>query len=283
MKSAIFFNVAIYLACTAPAMASKTVCANGAEPHLVITTGQGPMVARLLETAAPRTVRRLANLVEGPVFHPEILADAQDMPAVGYYDGLAFNYTQAHVEIVTDVRPPGDLIRIDTELDAGALGLDRERIENSGKAMDLAQHELSPAYKRVLKSGRVHPQLKAWMEKLYGTHDASFLVGVSRQEINEAMGYTYQDGLDSQPVTRGALMLKPLSPRVASARLSIALADMPQRTGRWMVVGRIVEGLETAQEISVRQLADPAFVRSRNQPANPVRIESIRLDCRNPR
>ncbi len=273
-------SIALCFAAGTSVRASEPLCAGGGEPHLVITTNQGAIVARLIEQAAPRAVRRLVRLAAGPVFAPELFAGQDKTPAVGYYDGLSFVYAQPHVEIGTGIRPPGELVEIETEIDAAALGLGQQLVEDAGKAMDVAQHELAPAYKRTVKSGKVHPRLKEWMDRLYESHDAAFLVGISQQQINEALGYVYQEGLASLPVTRGALMLRPLSPRVSSARLHIALVDLPQRTGRWMVVGHVVEGLENAQAISVGPLADPGVTRSRHRPLNPVPIESIRLDCR---
>ena len=280
-------SFAVLLACCSnlvespdDAQGQDAVCASGTEAHLVIATAEGSIVARLLESAAPQAVRQLSSLLKEPTSGSGAPVGSETVRAGGYYDGLTFIESRPHVEIATDVRESETPLEIPTQIDAVALGLDRQRIDNAGRAMDLAQRELAPAYKRMLGAGSMNPRLQEWMDRLHSTHDASFLVGVSQQEINEALGYVYQEGLESEPVTEGALMLKPLSPRVASARLSIALTDIPQRTGRWMVVGRVVEGLETAKDISARPLADPATVRSRTQPRDPVLIESIRLDCR---
>ena len=278
MKS-VWISLALVLALRPAWAFAEAPCAEGS-PHLVMETTRGTMVVRLLEDAAPGAVRRLARLAEGPVFAEEIFAGQDEVPRVGYWDGLHFGHTQPHVEIITDVRPPGDLVEIETELDAVPLGLDEQRVADPGEAMDIAQFELVPTYKGRLRSGKIHPRLREWVDRLHRSHDAGFLVDVSRQEINEALGYVYQEGLASEPVTRGAVLLHPLSPRWASARLSIVLANIPQRTGRSMVVGRVVEGLAVAQEISVQPLADPALVRSRYRPVDPVRIETVRLDCR---
>lgn len=270
---------ALLLSLEITTVSAEALCEGNAEPHLVITTEQGTITARLIEPAAPSAIHRLVRLAEGPTFHPEIFAGQEERAAAGYYDGLTFIHAQPHVEIVTGVRPPGELIEIETELDGVALGLDRQRIQTAGEAMDVAQREIAPAYKKVVRSGTMNARLKEWAERLYSTHDARFLIGVSQLEINEALGYVYEQGLESQPVTRGALMLMPLTPRTASARLGIALADMPQRTGRVMVIGHVIEGLDTVQAISVRPLADPGRVHDRHRPVDPVRIESVRLDC----
>jgi hypothetical protein len=70
-------------------------------------------------------------------------------------------------------------------------------------------------------------------------------------------------------------MLQPVSPTSASARLSILLADIPERTGKWMVIGRVTRGIDVAQEISVRpRIKDRRF---QYQPVEPVVIERVLL------
>jgi len=70
--------------------------------------------------------------------------------------------------------------------------------------------------------------------------------------------------------------LRPVSPTVASMRLSIAITDMPQRTGRWMVIGRVVEGMETAEEISIQKLKGQGTPEAKNlEPLEPVVIDRV--------
>lgn len=261
---------------------AEPLCPAGSQPHFVIGTARGPIVARLFEEAAPATVRGLVRLAQEPTFDREVAAGQHKAPraAAGYYDGLAFVTTRPHFEIITGVRPSGDPVEFELEIDAAALGLDRRRIESAARAMDIAQRELAPAYKARLRSGEVEPRLAEWMERLHTRHDAAFLVGVSRLEINQALGYRYKNGLASRPALRGALLLRPLSPRQAGARLSILLADQPELDGKAVVVGQVVAGLDTAQAISTAPLADPGLVQQRHHPVAPVSIEKIRLDCR---
>lgn len=113
MKLPILLSTVLYLASGAPVSESPSLCAGGATPHIVIATDQGKIVARLLEAAAPGAVRRLARLVDGPVFHSEIFEGQEVVPTVGYYDGLSFVHTQPHIEIGTDTRRPGDLLEIE--------------------------------------------------------------------------------------------------------------------------------------------------------------------------
>jgi hypothetical protein len=138
-----------------------------------------------------------------------------------------------------------------------------------------------PAVNRTKRKGDTDARLEDWMTKWRATDNASFLVGKSRKEINEALGYPYSKGLDSRPVTKGSLTLQPESPGRASARLGIALSDLPIRLGRQMVIGRVTSGLELADDISIRALAVPPGMRSLDfKPKDPVAVGSVQLLCR---
>lgn len=261
-------------------VSGETICSGDLRPYLVFETKDGAIVAELFEAAAPRSVRRLVALVVGE--ETGIGADPSGDRAqqIGYYDGLTFNYTKPHVEIITAEKEAPEKILIEKELDAQALGLHERRVESAGEAMDIFQLELFPAYNKVKKSGRAMPQMKQWLEQWESSGSADFLVGVSRQEINEAIGYVYQSGLESRPVEKGSLALRPASSTHSTPRLSIALRDLPERTGRHVVIGKITEGLELADDISIRPLdVEPGFRSYDNAPRNPVVIESVRLKC----
>ena len=119
------------------------------------------------------------------------------------------------------------------------------------------------------------------MEKWKKAYNPDFLIGVSKKEINAAQGYIYKTGLDSKPVTRGAVVLKPVAPHIASTRLSIILQDMPNQTGKWMVIGRVIEGLDLADTISIQPQVTPRHVKPRvHAPLNPTVIDSIKFSCR---
>jgi cyclophilin family peptidyl-prolyl cis-trans isomerase len=245
---------------------SGGLCAGSESSYLVFVTDEGSIVAELYESAAPRTLRQLADLIRNPE------------PAAS---SLTFNYTHAHIEIYAEPLRSKESLLLPNEIDAEALGLDQVRISDAGEAMDVFQQELIPAYNRVKGGGKFHPKLREWMTKWRETMDASFLVGASRKEILEAMGYVYTERLDSRPVTKGALTLEPDSPTHAVARFGIALSDLPTRLGRQMVIGRIVEGLELSDNISTRPLDVPPGVRSLDYaPKDPIVIRSLRLECR---
>lgn len=255
-------------------------CASG-KPVLTLRTREGTIAIELLPRAAPRAVARLAELARGPLFNPALLPDGEDAEAPGFFDGLRFDYTHPQVEIVTESRAPERLFELAAEIDAESLGLHEKKIASAGEAMDIFQQELTVQFRERGKDpAAVTPILREWLTRFSESYDPGFLVGVSRKEVNQALGYVYESGLESRPAMAGAVLLKATAPGRAGMRLAILLADQPRRTGREMVVGRVTGGLDLARGISVRPLLVPPELRDRRyRPADPVVIERARVGC----
>jgi cyclophilin family peptidyl-prolyl cis-trans isomerase len=248
----------------------------GEQPHLVMETASGTIEIRLFEDAAPAAVQRMIEAIQGPIFNTLIFGE-QD---VGYYDGLAIDYTRPRIEVRVTERRPSGLIELPTQIDADALGLDDARITDIDDAVDVMQFQLIKAYNETKQGGERSVVLNQWLDQWFEKKDASFLIGESRKKINESLGYVYQTGLASRPMLKGAVALKPISPDTASMTLSILLADADERTGKWMVVGEVVRGLDIVEEISIQPLREPAHVRSRTYvPFEPLVIRSARVRC----
>ena len=75
--------------------------------------------------------------------------------------------------------------------------------------MDVLQRELLVAFARNGKRVEAGTPLASWLATWYRTRDPAFLVGTSRQAINEALGYRYENGLDSRPLVRGMVAVSP--------------------------------------------------------------------------
>jgi cyclophilin family peptidyl-prolyl cis-trans isomerase len=252
----------------------------GRTPHLVIETAAGRVTVELFEDAAPAAVRRLVELARGPVFNPALVPPQGAAASTGYFDGLSFDYTKPHLEVMTAVRQPSELFELRTELDGRALGLHEDLLADAGKAMDVVQFELAPERDRRERSGPVDGRLGEWLAQVEEDGNAAFLVGTSRLEINQALGVEYVEGRASRPALRGMVAVKPVSPTTSELRLSFFLTDFPQRTGRWMVIGQVVDGLDLIDAISTRPLLGPPGWRNRAQtPRDAVTIESANIVC----
>jgi len=277
------------------------------QPTLILETELGTIQIDLFEDAAPGPVRTLARLTRGPLFDPALLssglttppdgkppdATPQDAPSAesaavaeptepdevaGFYDGLVFDFTRPHVELATSTRAPSSSFTVDNELDAEALGLDRAVIEDRAQAMTVLQRELLPDFIRNKKNGTITPRLRTWLDRWSAHHSPDFLVGASRRQVNEALGFVYHSGLASRPPDRGAVALWPASPTRATLRLTIFLTDLPQRSGQWMVIGRVSRGLDVAEAISSQPLDEQAGLDD-YKPVDPVRIVRATFAC----
>lgn len=235
-------------------------------PHLRIRTDVGAITVELFEGAAPRSLGELSDSIrEGRL-----------------YSGATFGYTRPHQEI--RLRTASDAgtgsTSIPTQLDAVALGLDRDRVKSRGEAMNVLQRELLEAFAKNGKRVETGSLLASWLGTWYRTRDPGFLVGASRQTINEALGYRYESGLDSRRPVRGTVALEPASPTRSTPNLSFLLSDMASRNGRWMVVGRVTQGLDIVEAISLRPRAAGMRGYKGFEPAAPVAVASMDLRCR---
>ena len=270
---------AIALAGCAAARAERQPAAAAPDPCLRLETTTGAIVLRFDRAASPEAIAALEK------------GDGSS------FAGLAFDFERPHLELRLAPRPADSDSTVELVNDAAALGLDRKRIADAGEAMDVLQFELLPAAQRAAtrrkperenpgqQSGDLRaedegdgegeepatPQLAAWRERFEKDYDPSFLVGTSRREILEALGYRFRSGLDSKPPLRGTVALVPASPTRARLELSILLADHPTRLGKWLVVGRVVAGLDVAEAISLRPLADARLDDGR--PRDPLVVQ----------
>lgn len=249
-------------------------------PCLKLETAEGAIVIELAPDAAPAAVAAIGRLARGPIYDAAVLPNPGAAKGTGYFDGQPFDFAKPKLELRLAGRAPAAAFSIAAELDATALGLDEQQVADAGEAMDRLQMELLPARQRPTSERRATPRLEEWAARFeQGGYDPSFLVGTSREELLEAIGYRFTDGLATRPALRGAVALVPSSPTEATMTLSILLADHPRRSGRWVVVGHVVSGLELADEIASRPLAS---VEMRNyRPLSPVTVEraSILSSC----
>jgi cyclophilin family peptidyl-prolyl cis-trans isomerase len=251
-----------------PSPSAESACGNRIGLRMVLDEGE--IVIELDPAAAPDTIRTILALIE-PQPQPE-------GETRGYYDGLTLSHTWPHIEVGTGVRP-GESVAIPQEIDAASLGLDTEKITESSTAMNLWQFEFAEANERWKSEGSRPKQFEEWFRIFIETNSVDFLMEVSKKEINEVLGYRYVSDRRSLRARRGYVYLKPRSTVENSPALRILLTDRPQLDGRVTVVGRVVKGLELAQQLSVCELKTfrnrPIY-----EPVDPVvirRMEPIEL------
>lgn len=231
-----------------------------------IITETGQIEIELYKNTAPNAVKQIVKLI-----------NVQNETGVGYYDGLSFDYTKPHLEIIVSKHPSIKNIQIKSEINAESLKLHQTIIGDKGEAMDVMQQVILKSVYRGDKHRKHHPKLQHWLDRWNQSYDPSFLIGVSSKEINESMGYVYTESISSKPVIKGSIVLKPTSKTWVSPRMSIILQDMPERTGKWMVIGHVSKGLSIADKISTFPLVMPREFKTRQFiPKKPVVITAIK-------
>ncbi len=253
-------------------------CESTQQSVIVLNTYDGAIEIEVFPEVAPAAVKQLFRLVEGPIFRDEFTAAGPEREPAGYFDGTFFDHALAGHEIATSIRPPGSGILIPMQIDATALGLDDRRLESASTAMEIWQNEILP-YEGSIHGRKPPPGLLGeWMAQWRETMRPDFLVGASQKDINEALGYVYQQGLPSLPVRRGSVGLRRISKEWSTPALIIELIDRPNLDGRRMIIGRVISDIEMIDRISRRRLT-PTKSESR-RPLNPVRILDGHVECR---
>ncbi len=250
-------------------------------PHIEFDTSAGQIEVRLFPAAAPESVELLIGLVKGPIFNPGLsdgLSNEDSGP--GYYDGLTFNFVNPHLEIRTSQREPGSAFRLPMEIDADALGLDEQLVDDSGEAMDIWQFELFPFFTEHRNKEQLSTDLVAWVTHWRSEGNVDFLQNVSRKRINEAQNFQYSEGLSSRPAARGAVALSSAGSRRSTPRLRFFLTDFPQLTGRITVIGEVTKGLDIVEQIAQLAVIPPPYAdRRARKPIRPPTINKAIFVC----
>lgn len=204
------------------------------------------------------------TLVFDPASAPRAVAALRQSFVAGDWNGVPVLWVRPHTEIRTGL--PRGAVPLASELSAEPLGLGAVRIADAGSAMNTIQLELEPAFARA--GAAASPQLAAWIAEWRAHFDAAFLIGVTRQQINQALGYRYAPGHATRPMRRGSVALVAAEPGSTTLALAILLRDQPKRDGCWVVVGRVESGLDLLDRLSIAPRLHPKSF----EPAQPARI-----------
>lgn len=220
----------------------RPVHADTTHPRVTIKTSQGSFELELYAERAPETVRRF-------------LARQQR--------GLELCEARAHGLLVFGCAPfsrsgppgaaPGKEPQLPEEVDAIAMGLDRQPVEVPQPIEWLWQQEIFPRYVRLQETERPIPAgLEALVEatRRRGTAALSLLAGKSRLWYLEQLGHRFLSGGSPQRFVRGAVGIASFWPGEGDERFLIALAPLPERDGRAVVFGQVVAGWDTLEAIA---------------------------------
>ena len=276
LKPLLFALAAIaHLGSHADYASARLAMEDSSNPLMLVSTSAGPIYIEMLPAEAPENVARFIEFTVGEV--PLTETDSTLTASPRYYNGSQFHRVIPNF-IIQAGSPehnahgrPRDYLA--DEINASALGLDRlpvilqageiNPILNTDSQQEFASRVLEPLYRQL---GIDSPEQLETEES--AIIDA--LQSLTVMRLYEYEGYRYQNRYPTRAITRGIVALANDGPNRNGPEFFISLSDAPWLDGRYTVIGRVVEGMETADDIGDKPV----------QPVNPdpesTRIYSIR-------
>ncbi|MEM6393094.1 MAG: peptidylprolyl isomerase [Planctomycetota bacterium] len=247
----------------------------------MLTTNKGVIRVELLADAAPKTVANFVGLATGTKTFNN---PATGEPMTGkFYDGLVFHRVipnfmiQGGDPLGTGRGSPG--YRFEDEIDADALGLnDVKAFDENGQPnpvlgirsqQQFQQTIILPLYEELgINSQATFDQKK---DQLQTRVDALIANGTVK-DVFEMQGYAYTEGLPSKKPLRGMMAMANAGPNTNGSQFFINVADTPWLAGKHTVFGKVLEGMDVVDAISMVPTGP------QNRPAEPVVIESVVIE-----
>jgi len=239
---------------------------DSSNPLLNFDTSRGDIYIELLPREAPQNAANILALAIGEKEIEDTESGFVFRP--NYYDGQRFHRVipgfviQTGAAVNHPLGAPGEALP--DEINADSLGLDRQLVLLPGGSvnpmLDIGDREEfeSQVLQFLLADMGIEEadELRSQQERVYQR-----LRNLSIKALYELQGYRYQTGFSTRPVTRGTVVLANRGPNSNSAEFFIALTDSPSLTGRYTVVGRVVEGMEVADAIGSTEINPQRFSR----------------------
>jgi len=226
--------------------------ATPATPRVELITTEGAIVLELDAHRAPRLTESFLKLVARSPVGSESGYSGSALCRVRNPVWIAFG-------CVPDPTRSRPLRAVDDgglewpeEIDGPALGLASVRLDDSTQLHTLWQEAIYPRWRSLVDEGRTVPAgLQAWVDDLHrdGTAAEDNLLGMTRLDWLEGMGFQWTEGGSRAPFDRGAVAAYAEWPGDGDARFVLALDRVPQRDGRSTVFGRVLHGWETLERI----------------------------------
>lgn len=239
---------------------------DSSNPLLKFATSRGDIYIELLPREAPRNAANILALTIGEKEIEDTESGFVFRP--NYYDGQRFHRVvpgfviQTGAAVNHPLGAPGALLP--DEINANNLGLDRQQVMlpngNVNPMLDINdREEFENQILKVLYADMgitTKEELEEQQQRVYQR-----LQALSIKELYELQGYRYQIRFSTRPVSRGIVALANSGPNSNAAEFFISLTDSPSLTGKYTVVGRVVEGMEVADAIGATEISPLRFSR----------------------
>ena len=223
-------------------------------PLIRISTSQGEIYLELFPFEAPRNVENFIALAEAEKEFTN--PDTGELIQARYYNGMRFHRVVPGFVIQAGspvYNPLGvQVTLLNDEINADALGLDQiSALNPDGSFADVLNiesrsdfHEdiLTPLYAQ-----RNITDVEAAVNSQFQVLKA--LQNLSIKAVYENQGYRYDDSRTSRPIERGTVALANSGPDSNGPEFFISLTAAASLSGKYTVIGEVVEGQEVMDRI----------------------------------
>lgn len=237
-------------------------------PLILISTSQGEIYLELFPWEAPLNVAKFIALVEGETEF--INNETGELFQTRYYNGMRFHRVIPGFLIQAGspaYNPLGTQVKLtEDEINADFLGLDQisalnpdgtfaDQLNIESKA-DLQTDILKPLYNQR----RITDESTLLAEQFEVVTE---LQQLSVKSVYENQGYRYNTNLISRGIDRGVIAMANSGPNSNGAEFFISLSDAQWLTGKYTVIGKVVEGQEVMDNIGETEI-DPTLFSSQS-------------------
>lgn len=245
----------------ADASSARSVMEDPGNPLMLISTSRGDIFLEMLRQEAPNNVQHFMSLAAGEIEILDAVTNTGLRPR--YYDGMRFHRVipgfiiQAGSPAYHSLGAPG--MALADEINADALGLNRANVMNPdstfnplldiGSKAEFDADILRPLYRNLGIDSVT--ELVARQEEVLRT-----LQSMTVKTAYENQGFRYRSAAPTRPISRGVVALANQGPNTNGAEFFISLTDAQWLSGKYTVIGRVVEGMEVVDAIGA-QAVDP--------------------------
>jgi peptidyl-prolyl cis-trans isomerase A (cyclophilin A) len=234
---------------------ARAAMEDSSNPLLLVSTTAGNIYLELFPDEAPSNVANIQALIEGEV---EIVDfENRQVFTPRFYDGMRFH--RVIPELLIQTGSPysnvfgGPETYLPDEINANSLGLDRMPVVmpdgSFNSILQLSNREaieqkiLLPLYRAmgIDSNEEINQQQFEINQRLRS---------MSVKQAFENLGYRYTERFLTRSITRGTVAMANSGPNTNGSEFFISLTESAWWNGRYTVIGQVVEGMETVEQIN---------------------------------
>jgi len=254
----------------ADAVTAQSAMEDPTNPLILLSTSTGDIYIELLSREAPNNVENFLALAHGEIEFINPNSNTSFQPR--YFDGMQFHrvvpgfVVQAGSPYHNPLGMPSNLLS--DEINANSLGLDQQQVlDADGNFNSLLNIQSKEEFHEILlKPLYASLEIESEAEMLDRQFEIfNTLNSLTIKQAYENEGYRYTNERPTRKITRGIVALANAGPNQNGPEFFIALENSPWLSGRNTVIGKIVEGMETADAIGNTEI----------DPVNPSRFATL--------